>query len=120
MLEDRLLDASDGDCRVRARSGPEARAARSATAATTATTAAATATTAGATGPKDHVGNQGTVRLRQGGAEAGRQGRDRQRSHFQAPHRVQARVGAGDRTHRSYRYASLQPEALRASRQCGA
>ena len=49
---------------------------------------------------EDHAGVEGAVRLRQGRAEARRQGGDRQRDHREAAGRAEARARAGHRPHR--------------------
>ena len=67
---------------------------------------------------EDHAGLEGAVRLRQGRAEARRQGRDRQRDHRQADAGAEARTGAGHRPHRPDRHAGVQPEAVGAPRRC--
>ena len=77
--------------------------------------AAAAAAAAGPAGAEDHAGVEGAVRLRQGGAEARRQGRDRQRDHRQAGGRAEARARARHRPHRPDRLAGVQPEAVGAS-----
>ena len=72
---------------------------------------------AGAASAEDHAGVEGAVRLRQGRAEARRQGRDRHRDHRASSTQVQKLelvlvTGHTDRD----RHAAVQPEAVRAPR----
>ena len=71
---------------------------------------------AGPAGAEDHARLEGAVRLRQGGAQARRQGRDRQPGRRQARADPEARSRPGDRPHRPPRHRRLQPEAVGAPR----